>query len=356
MAGGRTTTRKRTRRKARRRPPTLAERFALPKLPALPHFEQHQLDVIGLAMAAASIFFGLVFYLGWDGGKVGEVLAQGFIFMFGGVAYLVPVALFCWGALLVVRPMLPTVKPFKSGSVCLLTALMLGLAAQTFGLGPNDPPRHGAFAQPAFFEHHGGVVGEVLFWVTRTLFSRAGAHILFVFLLLVGVLLLTGATISGVVAATRKSVLDTLRPPRAEPARPPEVEPVVRATHVEMPETIAAEPIEPVWEPEPEPELEPEPDPKAQGPGPKAEDAAELTPMGNKRSGVTEADGTEYTLPAVSILKRSNGKTKTDPAAEARIGARLVEALSHFDIPSQVVGTVAGPHVTRYELRLQPGI
>ena len=128
MAGGRTTTRKRTRRKARRRPPTLAERFALPKLPALPHFEQRQLDVIGLAMAAASIFFGLVFYLGWDGGKVGEALAKGFIFMFGGVAYLVPVALFCWGALLVVRPMLPTVKPFKSGSLCLLTAYSSNLA------------------------------------------------------------------------------------------------------------------------------------------------------------------------------------------------------------------------------------
>src|SRR5437763_9329149 len=254
MAGGRTTTRKRTRRKARRRPPTLAERFALPKLPALPHFEQRQLDVIGLAMAAASIFFGLVFYLGWDGGKVGEALAKGFIFMFGGVAYLVPVALFGWGALLVLRPMLPTVKPFKSGAICLLTALMLGLAAQSFGLGPSDPPRHGAFAQPAFFEHHGGVAGETLFWVARTLFSRAGAHIIFVFLLVVGILLLTGASISGVVAATRKSVLDTMRPAPVR-ATPPEVEPVVRATHVEVPDS--PDPIEPEWEPEPEPEPEP---------------------------------------------------------------------------------------------------
>src|SRR5881392_2885069 len=149
MAGGRTTTRKKTRRKkSARRPPTLAERFALPKLPHFPEFSQRRLDVIGLAMVACSAFFGLVFYLGWDGGKVGEALAEVFIFMFGGVAYLVPVALFGWGA-------------------------VLGLSAQTFGLGPSEPPRHGAFAQPAFFEHHGGAVGEVLFWVTRTLFSRA---------------------------------------------------------------------------------------------------------------------------------------------------------------------------------------
>jgi S-DNA-T family DNA segregation ATPase FtsK/SpoIIIE len=352
MAGSRTTTRKKTstkRTKARRRPPTLAERFAMPKLPRLPQLEQRHMDVIGLAMAAASVFFGLVFYLGWDGGEVGGLMADGFVFMFGGVAYLLPVALFGWGAVLVLRPMLPTVKPFESGALCLIGALMLGLSAQTFGLGPSHPARDGAFAQPEFFEHHGGVVGEAMFWVARTLFSRAGAHILFVFLLLVGILLLTGATISGVVASMRRAA----EPPKPKrdplPAHPPEVEPVVRATHVEMPE-----PIEPQWEPEPEPE--PEPAATEDKEPAKEETVVELTPMGNKRSPVTEADDTEYTLPNVSLLKRSNSKTKADPASEARIGAQLVEALSHFDIPAQVVGTVAGPHVTRYELRLQPGI
>src|SRR5437763_6588140 len=102
MAGSRTTTRKKkTARKSRRRPPTLAERFALPRLPKLPPLEQRHMDVIGLALAALSIFFGLVFYLGWDGGKVGEALATGFIFLFGAVADLLPVALFGWGTLLV---------------------------------------------------------------------------------------------------------------------------------------------------------------------------------------------------------------------------------------------------------------
>ena len=76
---------------------------------------------------------------------MGSALGDGFIVLFGGVAYLVPVALFGWGAVLVLRPFLPTVRPFKAGSVCLITALMLGLSAQTFGLGPNDPPRHGGW-------------------------------------------------------------------------------------------------------------------------------------------------------------------------------------------------------------------
>ena len=33
-----------------------------------------------------------------------------------------------------------------------------------------------------------------------------------------------------------------------------------------------------------------------------------------------------------------------------------MEALSHFNVEARVIGTVTGPHVTRYELRLAPGI
>jgi DNA segregation ATPase FtsK/SpoIIIE, S-DNA-T family len=358
-----TKTRKKTtsKRKPARREPTLAERFALPRMPEL---DQHQRDVWGIGLVLLAVLFAFVFYFGWDGGKVGSGMAEALRWLFGGVAYLTPVALFAVGTLLVMQPILPTVRPFKSGGVCLLTALMLGLSAQTFGLGPNTPVRHGSFAQPEFFKVHGGLVGESLFWVTRTLFSTVGADLIFVFLLIVGVMLLTGATLSGVIASLRPREPE----PQAKPkrARPPEVEPaVVRQTHVEAP-VIEAD--EPVWPPDPDPEAEAESTPD-EGVTPlepdeptaeKVDDehgVAELTPMGNKRGGMTEADeNADYTLPSPSLLKRSNGKTKSDPAAEARTGAQLVEALSHFDIPAQVVGTVAGPHVTRYELRLQPGI
>ena len=44
------------------------------------------------------------------------------------------------------------------------------------------------------------------------------------------------------------------------------------------------------------------------------------------------------------------------PRASTRTGAQLIEALSHFNVEARVVGTVTGPHVTRYELRLAPGI
>jgi DNA segregation ATPase FtsK/SpoIIIE, S-DNA-T family len=376
MPGRRTRTRSRRGRPARRLWPALE----------LPQLEQRHQDLIGLGLVALATFFACVFYLGWAGGEVGEALADGVRFLFGGVAYLVPVALFAAGALLVVRPMLPAVHPLGAGALCLGAALTLGLAAGSLGLGPGDVPRQG-FLDAGYLEHHGGLTGESLFWVTSRLFSEAGAHILFVFLLLAGILLLTGASVAGVISATRRAAATTgervrrtantlnlpteamaaagapapapPEPADAEPAQPPEPEgrePVVRATHVEAPALDAAERFPDLYdEPPPEPEDEPaeaevaeEAEPEPQPP--------ELTPMGQRRSAVTESDDFDYRLPKAAFLKRSNGAQRVDGKAIERVGGQLVEALSHFSVDAHVIGTVTGPHVTRYELRLAPGI
>ena len=64
----------------------------------LPRLEQRQWDLIGLGLVAFAAFFACVFYLGWAGGEVGEAMADGILFLFGGVGYLAPVALFAAGA------------------------------------------------------------------------------------------------------------------------------------------------------------------------------------------------------------------------------------------------------------------
>src|SRR5918999_503078 len=191
-----------TRRRKRRRARTHWPPFALPTL------EQRHWDLIGLGLVAFAAFFACVFYLGWAGGEVGEGMADGILFMFGGVGYLALVALFAAGALIVVRPMLAAVHPFKTGAACLAAALMLGLAAGSFGLGPGDTPRDG-FLDAGYLEHHGGLAGESILWASAKLFSTAGSHILFVFLLLAAILLLTGASIAGIVAATREAAVTT---------------------------------------------------------------------------------------------------------------------------------------------------
>ncbi len=336
----------------------------------LPVLDQNQKDVLGLGLVAGAVFFAFVFYLGWDGGKVGEAFADAFVWLFGGVGYLIPIALFAAGAILVVGPMLPSLRPFQAGGIFLLTALMLGLAAGTLGLGPDDPPRDAAFETPSWFRHHGGAVGEALFWVTRTLFQEIGAHILFIFLFVAGFMLLTGASIAGILRATSESVRTTTRrvkrstaefarikpqPERAEPPEPASIEPVVRATHVEAPS------IEEEWDDEAVEVVEGQALDTQDGedefivhapPAPK-----QLTPQGNVRSSVTEADDQTYTLPPARHLKRGTVNAKASPAkGDEKVGGQLIEALGHFGIEARIVGTVTGPHVTRYELKLAPGI
>ena len=78
--------------------------------------------------------------------------------------------------------------------------------------------------------------------------------------------------------------------------------------------------------------------------------------MGHRRSAVTESDDIDYRMPKPSFLKRSNGAQKVDTKGIERKGGQLVETLNHFNVEARVIGTVTGPHVTRYELRLAPGI
>ncbi len=252
------------RRRRKRRP---ARRAWIPDL-NLPVLEQRHWDLIGLALVAFAAFFACVFYLDWAGGEVGEALAGAILFMFGGVGYAAPVVMFAFGALIVLRPMIPALHPLKTGAACLTG-------------GPDARPRR-RLARPRPRRHRRATASSTrttssttaaswaraLFWASAKLFSTAGSHILFVFLLLAGVLLLTGASIASIVTATRTAAVTTTERvrrttataripyeplPPLSPPEPEEEEPVVRATHVEVPvqETDDFEAYEP--EPEPEP-------------------------------------------------------------------------------------------------------
>ncbi len=377
---------------ARRRKPTPPARrrrahrsWAGLRKPAL---EQHHLDLIGLGLVAFGAFLAFVLYMGEAGGRVGEATEDGLSFLLGGAAYLAPPAVCAAGALLVLRQLIPAIAPFRAGAVCLLLGITLGLAAGSLGLGPGQA-EHEPLLDSGYVSERGGALGELLFEGARSLVSELGAHILFLFLMAGGILLVTGASIAGVVSATGRRVATTTQRMRrhaeraaeaatreTRPPEPPGVEPVVHATHVEAPALDAEARFPDLFGgTEPEPEGEPAPDEppaveasgepqddpsvvEAPVPDPDADPAPQepLTPMGNRRTGVTEAEDVDYSLPRPAFLKRSNGKKKVKSGADDRVGAQLVEALGHFGVNAQVVGSVSGPHVTRYELRLAPGI
>jgi S-DNA-T family DNA segregation ATPase FtsK/SpoIIIE len=80
------------------------------------------------------------------------------------------------------------------------------------------------------------------------------------------------------------------------------------------------------------------------------------TPMGSSR-GVTTSDEIDYRPPPLKVLERGkNSDRGPDPRDHEIVGSKLVETLGHFGVEAKIVGVVSGPHVSRYELRLAPGI
>jgi S-DNA-T family DNA segregation ATPase FtsK/SpoIIIE len=343
----------------------------------MPVLEQRHYDLIGLALVAAGIFFAGLIYLDWDGGQGGSWAVDGLRTLIGAVHYVLPVALIVSGALVILRPVLPAVRPFRAGGLCLFGALALGFAAGTLGLGPGGSAVHW---DAEWVRPRGGVFGEGLYWGISTVLGSVGAHIVMVFLLLAAILLLTGASIAGVVKATTTSISSTTRDLRTR-RRPSED---LAAAEVGEPRVSRVEPQD-FWSgedrypdlyeedtevPEPEPEPDPEPEPVAEETQVLAEDPEtdepgvtrapvdpdKLTPQGRYRPEITDSPDFVWTVPGTAFLKRSSEEaSKPDTAGQEKTAAQLVEALGHFGVEARVIGKVAGPHITRYELRLAPG-
>ncbi len=389
-----------TRRSPAKRPPAKRSRSAARKPPArraraqrapaaawgrphLPQLSPHQLDVLGLALVALGVFLAFVMYLGSAGGSAGDGAQDALRFLLGQVAYVVPAALVLGGGLVVARTLLPATQPLRVGAALLFGSLTLALAAGTLGID-------GGVARQRFWSTHvmqarGGIVGETLYWISSTLFSDVGAHILAVFLFLAGLLLLSGVTVASVLSQAGRGVAETSRRtvartprPAAAPERllPPEhdSEPVVvRATHVEAPSLDGSERYPDLYEDEqpapladepataehdaiPELELE-EPQEAGVTTGGDDVDPADLTPQGRYRASVTDDPSFVWKIPSGRFLKRSTAdQSRPDTAGQEKIAAQLVEALGHFGVEAKVVGMTAGPHITRFELKLAPGI
>jgi S-DNA-T family DNA segregation ATPase FtsK/SpoIIIE len=383
--------------------------FSLPRgLPRLPELDQRQRDVIGLALVAIGIFMGFVLWGHGNGGGAGHGLAVGLGWAVGKARVLAPIALIGAGAAMLLRPVWPALRPLRTGAICLSASITLALAAGTLGVssGAGEVSSKGASWTSVFLQAHGGVMGEALYQGSHRLVQSVGVDILVVFLFLVGVILLTGASLASAIRATSSGVADTTRMLKAHRPRgaatessaplpqpdslyPPEPEPeqlIVRATHVEAPPLD--EPA--AWESdlvgmENEGEAEENPagsfvnDLRAEahedglvGDGAEQEadepsgvtridaegvDSGQLTPQGRLRGAITDDPDFVWELPpADKLLARSTAEqTRPDTAGQERTATSLTEALGHFGVQAKVIGTVAGPHITRYELRLAPG-
>jgi DNA segregation ATPase FtsK/SpoIIIE, S-DNA-T family len=357
---------------------------------------------------------GFVLWGHWDGGRAGHGLAVGLGWAVGKARILAPIALIGGGGALLLRPVWPALRPLRTGAICLSASIVLALAAGTLGVSSGAAEEKGASWTSAFMQAHGGVAGEALYQGSHRFVQSVGVDILVVFLFLVGVILMTGASLASAIRATGSGVADTTRMLKAHRPRnaapeapasfhPPEPAPedlIVRATHVEAPSLDGTPAIaEQAWESEPTDTSEDEDAGSAAGGSfvndlvgdAEAEEAGlehgeelrgeedrdedepsgvaraeptvgevdpdHLTPQGRLREAVTDDPDFVWNLPpAERLLARSTAdQTRPDTAGQERTATSLTEALGHFGVQAKVIGTVAGPHITRYELRLAPG-
>ena len=366
---------------------------------------QSQRDVLGLGLVAVGVFMAFVLYGNWDGGRVGHGLSVAIGWCIGEARVLAPIALVVGGGALLLSQLMPAPRPLRTGGLCLFAAITLALAAGTLGVSDGTPD--GASSgqwRSAFLQNHGGIAGQSLYWVAHRMVQTVGVDILVVFLAIVGAILISGASLAAALKATGNGLVDTSRVIRAratelerasrerlgersnegrsrrqssQSVTPPDPAPeelIVRATHVEAP---SRDEMFTRWEAEeaetgedehgeeasPEPEFagnqseDTDAEPEEQIAGIAHVDADALTPQGRLRDVVTDDPNFAWELPSPDrLLTRSTAEqARPDTAGQERTATSLIEALGHFGVDAKVIGTVAGPHITRYELRLAPG-
>jgi S-DNA-T family DNA segregation ATPase FtsK/SpoIIIE len=345
--------------KPRKRPQKKA-----PKPLQLPQLSQRQRDLSGLALVATALFIAFPLYSGGDAGIGGEQFVSALRWSFGQVAYLVPPILALAGLVLILRPVVSLPQTLRVGALCLLLGASLALAAGTLGLGTGT----GRTVQfdPALFGDRGGAVGDLLYLGSGTLVGPVGSHIFALFLLLAAVLLISGLSIAAVlrhggsglsdIGKALASGVDALfnRRPATAPIAPPEpegLEPTVEQLGgVEFFDLSSGE-TDPYLEEAsdlPESLTPPAPAPPA---------AAKADKPAAKAVKKEPGAPTVFSLPNPNLLKLSAKKNAApDKTDQSRVSSALLEALRHHGIEASLVGTVAGPHITRYELRLAPGV
>jgi S-DNA-T family DNA segregation ATPase FtsK/SpoIIIE len=276
-------------------------------------------ELWGLGLVAFGAFLGSVRYAGWNGGWVGHALVDGFEALIGGASWVLPILLVALGSLMVARSALVDVRPFRAGLVVIAFGLMIALGRD-----------------------QGGYLGQALGGAVGVALGATGSTILGAFLLLVGALLLSGASLGAILRTSHhqmRQAASRARRPRSAAApvqarapRPQKAQPVVDAEEA-YPDVVT--------EIAPPPLMSLEPEPLVVRQEPLFEDIT--------------TEHADYRLPDRTVLSRSPEKAGASEETSARVAELLVQTLAHFGVEATCIGQISGPRVTRFELQLAPG-
>jgi DNA segregation ATPase FtsK/SpoIIIE, S-DNA-T family len=291
-----------------------------------PRGHQHP-ELIGLVLAALGVFLSTVIYLGWSGGFVGALAADGLDALIGAARTIFPVACMIVGALFLARSELVDMRPFRTGLTVFTAGLLLTLG-----------------------KAHGGYLGTALALGFGLALGSTGVLIVGITTLIAGTLLLSGASAGALIRRSGGAVRATAEAAkRARMAVPPM--PDLRL--VDSIDVRPSEPRAPVLDAVNEFPDVVEADPP--GPAPLLLEDPETAPDQTSLFDVGEAVAKDYRLPDRKILRHSPAVGGNSADQNARIAEALVQTLAHFGVEASVIGQISGPRVTRYELQLAPG-
>jgi len=337
---------------------------------------------------ALAVFLAFVIYLGWDGGALGRWLGGITRWLVGLLVFALPLLLCFVAYMLVARDDRRPRRGVSWGIAMIVVAFVLAAAADAFGVFAGERPER--LFRDTYMSVHGGVAGEALWAVLHGVIGRLGVDVLVVALFVAGVLLATGSSLrqwadhsrKGVAAAGRaaRSQAEALGARHRDAASTGVVEldesPTIDASDMMRTSVSPAAQYGPAVSTHTPhlvdgrlaaPEIFGEPTSYAPPPEPveEADEGEQLSlaqavadePGGGEAAiAFHHAEKRQWLLPEPSLLQRLGESVGESPDAIRQVSQRLVETLGHFGITAQVIGTVSGPRVTRYELQLAPGI
>jgi DNA segregation ATPase FtsK/SpoIIIE, S-DNA-T family len=287
-------------------------------------------ELWGLGSVALGLFLGAVLYLGWNGGYVGGWLGEGLDRLVGDAKYVVPVVLAVLGALVVTRSELVDVRPFRTGLAVLGCGLMIALG-----------------------KDQGGYLGQLMGGAVGVAIGATGSLLLGILLMLVGSLLLSGASLGAMLRRSGRSLHHAARKARSrsrDGGRHRD-ETVTMARPMPLPappvDAVSAFP-DVVGEGAQPPHAGAQPSPLQTEPPALLEDPPTLFDE-------VTSEHAEYRLPDAGVLRISPEHGDDSGETAARVAELLVQTLAHFGVEATVIGQISGPRVTRYELQLAPG-
>ncbi len=336
--------------------------------------KKHLGEAAGIVFIAVGIFIGICVFIKADTGLLGGAVHDVLFGLFGLITYAAPFVFILTGIMIIAARS----KKVNKGKVALIITLVLSLVSlvHTFAL-PDIDFNDGFFSYVEYSYYTGqtdiagaGAAGCLLVYPFYLLLGYAGCIILFVTSAIVSVLVLTNLSLKKMgqdvarvgkrtveraieSAAARKSRRINMTNILAEDTQKDPDEPEILGAHSFMRRKKSSYLDDEIFE-DVSAKAENLPFPSEQG--------ITYENQNNEEESIAVQAARphtrhSYSLPAISLLKKTPERRSSGSMDEQKKNALLIEeTLANFGVEAEVTNIVKGPVVTRYELKPAPGV